>query len=568
MKLNFIDQLGDWNPQLLRELKGRLKPRNLLIAGAISLLSQFLLFMFWQNQLPILYKAPLNSMILNKYCIASDDGYGYYHDCHPDALGNFLINWQLWWLDLFVCLSVIGIFALLVAGTHMLISDLANEQRRDTLNFIRLSPESTQSILVGKLLGVPILLYFVAVLAAPLHLWSGLSAGIPLGQILGFYAVVFASGILFYSVALLYGLVSKWLGGFQIWLGSGMVLVFLVIATALTGVPINNPLAWSRLLCPFDLIPHLSASSFYQHAHQELEQLQWFYLPLGASVSIQLSVALLNCCFWTYWIWQGLNRCFRNPQATILSKWQSYLLTACFEVTIVGFASPGWATEAYTSPKNSLFENLVSLSLLNLLLFLCLIAALSPHRQVLQDWSRYRREGVFTRKGFWNRALVQDLIWNEKSPALAAIAWNLAIATVPMVAWILLLPAQGVDKITALFALACNACLIMIYAAITQLMLFMKTQNREFWAAGTLGAAIFLPPLILGVLSISPDKNIGLWLFSAFAPVALTSANASATTVFLALLDQWSILVLLTLRLNRQLRQAGESGSKKLLSNS
>jgi len=41
MKLNWIQQLGDWNPQLLRELKGRLKLRNLLIAAAISQLSQF-----------------------------------------------------------------------------------------------------------------------------------------------------------------------------------------------------------------------------------------------------------------------------------------------------------------------------------------------------------------------------------------------------------------------------------------------------------------------------------------------------------------------------------------------
>ncbi len=84
----------------------------------------------------------------------------------------------------------------------------------------------------------------------------------------------------------------------------------------------------------------------------------------------------------------------------------------------MGFASPGWATDLYTSPKNSLFNNLDSLSLLNLLLFLCLIAALSPHRQVLQDWARYRKQRVFTRKSFWNRALVQDLIWSEKSPAI------------------------------------------------------------------------------------------------------------------------------------------------------
>jgi len=137
-----------------------------------------------------------------------------------------------------------------------------------------------------------------------------------------------------------------------------------------------------------------------------------------------------------------------------------------------------------------------------------------------------------------------------------------------MVAWILLLPAQGVDKTNTLFVLACNASLIMLYAVIVQNMLLMRTQNRVFWAAATLGAVIFLPPLILGVLSITSDKNPGLWLFSAFAPVALINAKVSATTVFLALLGQWSVVVLLTLRLTRQLRQAGESGSKTLLTTS
>jgi hypothetical protein len=32
MTLNFLDQVGDWNPQFLREVKGRLKLRNVLLA--------------------------------------------------------------------------------------------------------------------------------------------------------------------------------------------------------------------------------------------------------------------------------------------------------------------------------------------------------------------------------------------------------------------------------------------------------------------------------------------------------------------------------------------------------
>lgn len=162
MKLNWLERLGDWNPQLMRELKGRLKPRNLLIAGAISIIGQFLLFLLAQAQLPIGTEED------HRYCTGNAVNHISPY-CVRDAFDNVVINWQVWWLELFVWLSLIGIFALIVVGTYLLISDLAHEERRGTLNFIRLSPQSPENILVGKLLGVPILLYLVAVLAVPLH---------------------------------------------------------------------------------------------------------------------------------------------------------------------------------------------------------------------------------------------------------------------------------------------------------------------------------------------------------------------------------------------------------------
>jgi len=49
MKLNLLDRIGDLNPQMWREIKGRFKPRNLVIAAIISLLGQFMIAMAnWQ----------------------------------------------------------------------------------------------------------------------------------------------------------------------------------------------------------------------------------------------------------------------------------------------------------------------------------------------------------------------------------------------------------------------------------------------------------------------------------------------------------------------------------------
>lgn len=107
--------------------------------------------------------------------------------------GSWVINWQLWWLDLFIILSIIGIFALLVIGTYLLIADTVREEERGTLNFIRLTPQSAGSVLLGKILGVPILVYTAIALLLPLHLVAGLQSHIPLTLILAFDLTVVAS---------------------------------------------------------------------------------------------------------------------------------------------------------------------------------------------------------------------------------------------------------------------------------------------------------------------------------------------------------------------------------------
>jgi ABC-type Na+ efflux pump permease subunit len=200
-------------------------------------------------------------------------------------LGNYIINWELWFRDIFTWLSVIGCFTILVAGTYLIISDLANEQRRETLNFIRLSPQSAQSILLGKMLGVPMLLYLAVFLAIPLHLWSGLAANIPLVEIFSFYAVIIGACILYYSGALLFGLVGSWLSGFQAWLGSGAVFVFIILPRIgiFSGIQQSeHPLVVLNLINPVSLIPHFSIDYSFKPLYPQLASLRWFSIPLGS----------------------------------------------------------------------------------------------------------------------------------------------------------------------------------------------------------------------------------------------------------------------------------------------
>jgi hypothetical protein len=233
----------------------------------------------------------------------------------------------------------------------------------------------------------------------------------------------------------------------------------------------------------------LSASSFNESFATGLEGFKWFNLPLGNNVLTAVGFVLLNYSILTWFIWQALQRCFRDPNATMLNKQQSYLLTACFTVLTIGCANytPAENRSVYAVP---LSENLLALSLLNLLLCLCLIAAVTPHRQTLQDWVSARHKKGSNSKRFADSWLVKDLIWGEKSPAVVAIALNVVIVIIPLALFILLSPAQSAtgthafvkvneNRTGALFGLAVEASLMMIYASIAQLLLFRRTQQRR-----------------------------------------------------------------------------------------
>jgi hypothetical protein len=342
--------------------------------------------------------------------------------------------------------------------------------------------------------------------------------------------------------------------------------MFLYVTTAMTisySSSISHyPADWVTLFSPSIFLPYLlhadsvnAATTTFQS--YGIEQLKWWSLPVGRSVWSAFGLMLLNYGLCTYWVWQGLKRCFHNPNATLLGKQQSYWMTACFETVIVGFTLNPQVGE-WTNYPRDLFQNFQMLLVFNLLMFLCLIAALSPHRQAMQDWARYRHQKRSSRKA----GVMADLIWGEKSPALVAVVLNVAIASAILLPWILLWPASEY-KTPALWGLLLNMSLICVYASIAQLMLFMKNQNRAPWAAATVGLSIVLPPIIFGFLSIQPENNPGVWMFSALPWIAVEHTTGMA--VFLAIIGQSLMLGLLNIQLTRQLRQAGESATKAML---
>ncbi|OYD96305.1 ABC transporter permease [Nostoc sp. 'Peltigera membranacea cyanobiont' 210A] len=589
--LNLIDKIGDWNPQLFRELKGQFKFVNVAIASVTSLLLQLVVTLYH------LSNSPDNKYSLTgTYCrlrqIYEPQQTQLFKESNQskiDELNDFFsknfcpqnqIDWQLWWREhweyIFLTFSVIFLFTLLVAGTYLLINDFAKEETRGTLNFIRLSPQSETSILTGKLLGVPSLIYLMILVAVPLHLWAGLSAKIAFSYILGYYAILAGSCIFFYSAALLLSLFSRSFSGSQPLLGllvSGVIFMFLFITMLLASSynnSLNNSTAWFRLFNPWDTTNYLFPRLFNLENGSNIKQLQFFYLPLGRNIISVVGFHLLNLGLCSYGILQILKRCFRNPQASIISKKQSYLLVTFCQLMIWGFTLQ-IGENSYTLDQQ-VGGNYILLALYNLVLILSLIAVLSPHRQDVQDWARYRHQGVSSQKSIW-----QDLIWAEKSPALVAIAINLTIVNIPWLIWISFTSifdtnngqtwlGNDVDRFKVLLAIALSISVIMIYATIAQLILLLKTPKRSFWAIRIIGAAVFLPPIILEFIGITSQVSTVMstvWLFSTFPWAGIQGSGT--TTVFMAFLAELTFLGWLNLQLTRQVRLAGESATKALL---
>ncbi|TAF12598.1 MAG: ABC transporter permease, partial [Nostocales cyanobacterium] len=589
----------EWNPQLFRELKGRLKPVNVLLAVISSLLLQLVVFLYQFREYPrekhsltgdycklsFSYQQQQNQLTEQQYQLQQKlSNYQQIKLSDPSIIPNLEaklktveskiialqtyisknfcppseINYQLWWQEhwkyIFVALSVTFIFTLLVAGTYLIISDLAKEEQKGTLNFIRLSPQSETSILTGKMLGVPSLIYLFVLTAIPLHFWAGKSANISASYIICYYTVVVGSCGFFYSAALLFGLVSRLFSSFQPWLGSGGVLLYQFFTMMISShnqsdYDFNNPYIWFRLFSPWDITNYLFSNFFNTSNESYLHVIQFFYLPIGNNILSLVGLYLINYGICSYGIWTVIKRCFRNNQSTILSKQQSYWFIAFTQIVLWGFTLQ---TKGIDKDDTYLF-----FAIINTFLIIGLMFLLSPIRQNIQDWARYRHQNQ-NHQSFW-----QDLMIGEKSPAILAMGVNILIATTPIFIGTIFFPLNNEEQGKVFLTVVLSVSVMLVYATITQLLLLMKNSKRYLWVVGVMGAGVFLPYVILYAFSLEPHTTPNPWLFTAFPWVAVEHSTITAT--FTALLFNLTVVTLLNRIIYKKVEVLGESATKALL---
>jgi hypothetical protein len=551
---NLIDRVGDWNPQIFRELKERLKLKNIGLATGGSVLIQGFVWFYFYSQIPVTIVENKNGASWisivpehSRYCLTDgllNHNYRQTGLCTLNSLGGVHIHWQRWWSDVFQCMSWILPLGLIVGAVYLLVADLVQEEKRGTLNFIRLSPQSTQTIFMGKILGIPILVYLAAAVMLPFHLFAGITAGGDFSLLAAWYLAIGSIWFLYSSAAGLYVL-----------LGGSNAIVTVPAVGYLVGIPLMAINYYA-----LGTINHDSPLYYVANTNAPI----WFWLPVAGS-AIGLYAFGIGCFVAaTYWVWQALERRYLNPTATVLSKFQSYQINLWLSIWFAGFAILIAVREMSMNDKEQL---IILMAIVHFMAIFALIPLLLPSKQALQDWSRYRREHVtHQHRSFWQRDLVQDLIRNDKSPALLALAINLGMAIALWLPIGLVTLTRETHGIRFVAGLCLAASLTMIYATIAHWVLFLNFKKRNIWLVSIVGGMMILP-VGLAVIISHNAQPMGLaailLLFSPLAPVGIL--GLSGGSILATFGAQLALLAALTHQFQRKLQVSGQSQTKRVL---
>ena len=552
-----LDRIGDWNPQLFRELKGRFRPRNLAITIGVSIVAQLLLISGYFGALP----SYLDQNPYNRYCTGFGDEYwrSTYQCLHNARGDDWLINWRLWELDVFIGLGMIGMILMLVIGSHLISMDLIKEEKRGTLGFVRLSPQAFHRIVIGKILGVPSLVYLGMALALPIHLMIGLHAGIALPWIGMVYAMAIAACIASYSLVTLWSFVGQeFFGGFQAWLYSGALSFYLMIMTIMTfdgNFSSGSPFDWLRVIYPgnifyyivdrnpldIDVINYLYPGEWFD--------IEWYHSNHWTAGFLGLGVMAAHYICLTMIAWHGIRRRFYDPQATIISKRAAFAVAVLSMFMITGFA-------AVSDSDYQLINNFQGLQAFYYILFLTLIFCLTPTKQRVQDWVRYRHTKRFATQ------MVTDLLIGDRSPALLAIAVMLVSCAVMMIAVAANDPFLY-DKFPVVNGLILQTLFLFLCACVVQF-IYLRSRKRGLMLTISLGALTIGPSLFFLMFEYRFDAALAFGLLSAF-PMAATTHNAAGLLVFWCMVGESLTAIAGTVYLHKNIRRLGQSELKTLL---
>jgi len=469
-------------------------------------------------------------------------------------------NWHSWYRDVFIALSGVMVLPLMGIGSFLLTSNLVEEQRRGTLNFVRMSPRSALTVLSGKLLGVPICLYLAIAAMFPLQTLIGLAAGFSGAHLIGFDIALLSQTAILYMLALLLGLTPRapmlmslmpWLvavGGLSV-----QGLMALLTRQMWDGYTPATPLNWAVLFSP------LGSAGYFIDLGQWVDAAHSFdwsgSAPPFQPAAQQRALSIFRVNFWEYtgltvlhaggWglvLGHALQRRFAHPTQALLARRYSYGLTGVFMVMILGVSAT--AVESY-----DLFPVLFCIAVFCVFYGLVLVLSLTCDRQTLQDWARFRTARL-PHQG--RLPLGPDLLIGDTSSPVLAIGLNLLLMVTLFSAWFLLHHRAFLNTKLELWSLVGSVALCVgsiFFAVLTsQVLLLTQRQKGWFWfsSIGSMSCLLF-PALTLAIgVGLVPARLSGMAIGGLPPEVAVFIMPLSlmgGLTLMLAVLH-WRQLVL------------------------
>jgi hypothetical protein len=497
----YIDRIEEWHPQLFRELKSRLTGNAAIAIVAISISLQAIAI-----GLAVSSNMAVKAKILMNF-----------------ATLNWLIP-----------------MGLILGSVYTLIADIHQEEKRGTLNFIRLTSQSACGILIGKMLGVPSLIYLGLLLVIPLHLVVGILAGVGLPMMLVWYCTVGATIYLCSSLAILYSLY-----------GGKYPIVF----TLLFALPIQTIVSIYNY--------YLNAVVTSQWWTNE-SSLRWYGLPIINNFYICNTLIIATILAISYWLWVTIDREYINPASTAFKKEHSYWMNIQFQLWLLGFALPILNSEAIDNSSQN-FVILATFYSIGTVGVYCLMPQILPSKLSTQDWSRYRCDRVnHEHRQWWQQELFRDLVWHNASPIGLAMLVNVVILAVVWGTCFGIFVSDPEWLIKSLCGIIIISILMLIHTGVINL-IFLQSKAKT---RGVIPLIILMSalPLLLGFIAtiVLNHSNSGLWLFlfSPFAWIGVT--QLALPNIGAILMGQLGILAGITKLLQRRITQLGRADTQAL----
>jgi len=380
---------------------------------------------------------------------------------------------------------------------------VSGERDRKTWDFQRTTRLTPSEMLIGKVLGEPVLIYFAVLCAAPATLITGLAGGLSLGTVLSVFVSLAA-------VAIFLGFGGMWLSTLleSRTRGVGLIGALALYGLSLTAYGMRESglpglAAVSPLIAMIDMIVGVVPSEFR-------------YMPtlFGREVP-WLLMNILLCGPLSAWLVLMLMRNLKRdyPEIRPLSRWQAVGCAAFLNFLIYALLHPGREIVLESGViRAGQFADakavaIFAVAMNGVFLFLMGLATLTPQER-LKVWRRKRTSGasLFSDDGLpWPWLTISAIV------AYALLVWGL-------LAWDHTLPLE----MSTLQASAIRLLLVLVF--VTRDVLFLQwcmlTRLRQPIVKGVLFLCLYYgaSAVVTALASVS-SQEAARWVLALLTPV-------------------------------------------------